>query len=279
MLPVWRPTLPESADGRPLATNLKDLHLSFPYNRLTDNSFLNFFLRPESMVVLLIFYLVSKPGFKRLHDSIDPKAKWFISSIAVHNFALAVFSAVVAYNSWPIFIQHWRQHGLFNTYCDPEGTFWSSGFGPWATIFYVSKYYEFVDTWILVLKGKQPSFLQVYHHTGIAFCMWVGILSQSAWLFQIVSLNSMIHTLMYTYFFIKTVNPKVEIKSAKYLTMAQIGQFFTGIICSYGVLIMGAKCDTTSSRFGLACLHIYGYGLVALFMAFAQRKYRSKPKN
>ena len=35
----------------------------------------------------------------------------------------------------------------------------------------------------------------------------------------------------YTYFFIKTIAPQTEIKAAKYLTMAQITQFFTGIFC------------------------------------------------
>ena len=133
-----------------------------------------------------------------------------------------------------------------------------------------------MDTWILVLKGKKPSFLQVYHHTGIVFCMWVGVLSQSSWLKAVVLLNSIIHTLMYTYFLIKTISPTTEIKAAKYLTKAQIGQFFTGILYSAGVLLLGEKCDTQSSRFGLSCLQLYGYGLIALFMAFAKSKYRKK---
>ena len=171
-----------------------------------------------------------------------------------------------------------NSYGAFDTYCDPNGTLWeqSTGFGSWAVIFYVSKYWEFADTWILVLKGKNPSFLQVYHHTGIAFCMWVGVLSQSSWLKAVVLLNSIIHTLMYTYFLIKTLSPTTEIKAAKYLTKAQIAQFFVGIFYSAAVLFLGEKCDTQSSRFGLACLQVYGYGLIALFAAFAKRKYRKK---
>lgn len=106
--------------------------------------------------------------------------------------------------------------------------------------------------------------------------MWVGVLSQSSWLCYIVLFNSVVHTLMYTYFFIKTVNPKANIRVARYLTMTQIGQFFAGIGCSFGVLVMGEKCDTRSSRVGLVCLHLYGYGLVALFVAFAKRKYSKK---
>lgn len=106
--------------------------------------------------------------------------------------------------------------------------------------------------------------------------MWVGVLSQSSWLIAVVLLNSIIHTLMYTYFLIKTISPKTQIKSAKYLTQAQIGQFFTGIIYSAGVLFLGEECDTQSSRFGLGCLQVYGYGLIALFVAFSKRKYKKK---
>mmetsp|Transcript_2814 Transcript_2814/g.4234 ORF Transcript_2814/g.4234 Transcript_2814/m.4234 type:complete len:280 (-) Transcript_2814:551-1390(-) len=278
MFEIWRPTFMESTDGLPLAFKISDLVTDFPYHRIPTDPISQFVLRPECVAVLLGFYLLSKPIFVQLTKIVDPKASWFIASIAIHNFLLAIFSLAVAANSWLIVFGYYGRYGAFETYCDPNGTLWgqSSGFGAWSYIFYISKYWEFVDTWILVLKGKNPSFLQVYHHTGIAFCMWVGVLSQSSWLLPVVLLNSVIHTLMYTYFLIKTISPKTEIKSAKYLTKAQIGQFFFGILYSFGILFMGEKCDSQSSRFGLACLHVYGYGLVALFMAFAERKYKKK---
>jgi hypothetical protein len=276
MMRIWKPHVPDSIDGEPLATQIADLFTSFPYHRLPQNVWLQIFLRPEGMISMLIFYLISKPLFKVIHRAINPKSSWFVACIALHNFGLALFSAAVAWNGWPILYQHLKQEGFFRTYCDPDDTLWDSGLGSWTFIFYISKYYEFLDTWILVLKGKPPSFLQVYHHTGIAFCMWVGVLSHSPWLKYVTLLNSLIHTLMYTYFLIKTIYPKVEIKAAKNLTSAQIGQFFTGIFASFPILIMGDDCDTSSSRFGLWCLQFYGYGLVGLFMAFAQKKYKKK---
>uniref|UniRef100_A0A7S2V7P8 Elongation of fatty acids protein n=1 Tax=Entomoneis paludosa TaxID=265537 RepID=A0A7S2V7P8_9STRA len=280
MFEIWRPALSESIDGKPLATSISHLFWEFPYDRLPENSTsLNIFLRPEGMLVMLIFYLNSKPLFQTLYESVKPtKGKaWFTASVALHNLALALFSAIVAYNSWPIVAGHWMDRGFMDTYCDNNGVLWQeSGFGAWVVIFYLSKYYEFVDSWVLVLKGKKPSFLQVYHHTGICFCMWAGTLSQGSWLIYVVLFNSVIHTLMYTYFFIKTINPQAEIKAAKYLTTAQIGQFFTGIGCSCSILFMGDSCNSSSSRFGLACLNTYGIGLIALFMSFAKKKYSSK---
>lgn len=56
----------------------------------------------------------------------------------------------------------------------------------------------FIYNRILILKHKQASFLQVYHHTGIVLIMWMAVCSQAAWLQFAVILNSVIHTLMYT---------------------------------------------------------------------------------
>jgi hypothetical protein len=285
MTGIWRPWLPESIDGKPLATEVSELFLAFPYDRLPrhvpnntrTNIVVEALMRPEVVVGAIFFYWSSKPLIQSVRDAthLNPKSRTVRGCIAVHNLALAIFSAVCAYNSWPIVLQHLWQRGFMATYCDPDGTLWNAaGFGAWSTIFYISKYYEFLDTWILVLKGKEASFLQVYHHSGIVLAMWGGVASQSAWLLFVVLLNSVIHTLMYTYFFIKTIWPKVEIKAARYLTMAQIGQFLTGITCSLGVLLMGNQCDTASSRFSLAFLHVYGFGLIALFVAFANRKYK-----
>jgi hypothetical protein len=276
MFGIWRPSVTESIDGKPLATVVTDLFFEFPHDRLPNNKFLAFFLPPVNVAAMLIFYLVSKPLFKALAKKIDPKSDWFIRTVAFHNFSLAVFSGVVAYNSWGVVMSHYFRYGFWATYCDPDRHLWQDGLGAWSVIFYISKFYEFLDTWILILKGKPASLLQVYHHTGIGIAMWIGILSQSPWLQGVVGLNSVIHTLMYTYFFIKTLSPTTEIKAAKNLTRAQIGQFFTGIAISSPILVFGKSCDTSSSRLGLAFLLTYGVGLIALFMSFASRRYKKR---
>jgi hypothetical protein len=275
---IWRPDVSESNDGMPLATTVRDLFAGFPYERLPTNhhTIVAICMRPEVVLGLLLFYLVSKSPLRSFRDAIDldPKNPRFVYMIAMHNFALALFSGVTAWHSWRIVLEHFFRRGFMDVYCDPHGELWRSGLGAWSTLFYLSKYWEFVDTWILVLKGKSPSFLQVYHHTGIVFVMWVGVASQSAWLLFVVLLNSLIHTIMYMYFFMKTISPQIEIKSAKYLTMAQIVQFFTGIACTVYMIFLGSSCNTESSRFGLHFIHLYAYGLVALFFAFAKRKYK-----
>lgn len=273
---TWRPSsFPDSIDGKPLVTTVAELsYHNFPYERLPSSTPAALFLRPAVVFALLAVYLGSIRPLRALRAKVRLPPRVGQCGVAGHNGALAVFSAVCAYHSWRVVAEHSAQFGWFAVYCDPDGRLWHSGLGAWSFVFYLSKYYEFVDTWILVLKGKPASVLQVYHHTGIALIMWCAVASQSAWLLFVVLLNSVIHTVMYTYFFIKTVSPNTQIQAARYLTTAQIVQFFTGLACTVPVFVLGRDCDTESSRFALACLHLYGYGLIALFFAFAQRKYK-----
>lgn len=95
---AWRPSIPDSIDGKPLTTNLNDVFVNFPKDRLPANQWVAVFLRPEVMYGLLAFYLVSKPVLKQVRDAIafNPKSESFRSFVAFHNLALAVFSGVCA---------------------------------------------------------------------------------------------------------------------------------------------------------------------------------------
>ena len=108
MFEIWHPLLMESTDRKPLATEIKDLTIDFPYDRIPKSA-LQFVLRPECVVILLGFYLVSKPIFLQVAKFVDPKASWFVYSIAFHNFLLAVFSIVVAAKTWPIVFDHYER--------------------------------------------------------------------------------------------------------------------------------------------------------------------------
>jgi GNS1/SUR4 family len=189
MFTIWRPTLPESNDGKPLATAIGDLFWNFPYHRLPANhTLVALLMRPEVVLALVVFYWFSKRPLKALvtmttaqqqqqqqQQSVDNKdnnnnnrpptsslssSRIFRIAVAGHNLLLAVYSAITVLYSWPIVIQHLLEYGVYDTYCDPHKTLWHSGFGAWALVFYISKYYEFVDTWILILKvriGSHPT--------------------------------------------------------------------------------------------------------------------------
>jgi len=76
------------------------------------------------------------------------------------------------------------------------GRMWNEGLAFYGWLFYLSKFYEVIDTLIILAKGKKSSFLQTYHHAGAMMCMWAGIryMSPPIWMFALV--NSFIHTIM-----------------------------------------------------------------------------------
>lgn len=76
------------------------------------------------------------------------------------------------------------------------GRIWNEGLAFYGWLFYLSKFYEVVDTMIILAKGKKSSLLQTYHHAGAMLCMWAGIryMSPPIWMFVLV--NSGIHAIM-----------------------------------------------------------------------------------
>jgi elongation of very long chain fatty acids protein 4 len=106
-------------------------------------------------------------------------------------------------------------------------------------IFYVSKIYEFVDTFIMLLKGniKQISFLHVYHHSTISFIWWmITRKAPGGDAYFSAALNSWVHVCMYTYYLSATLIGKNKLIRdkylwwGKYLTQLQILQFVLNLL-------------------------------------------------
>ncbi|KAJ5100039.1 hypothetical protein N7532_007040 [Penicillium argentinense] len=119
---------------------------------------------------------------------------------------------------------------LVNGQPDPSdvGRLWNGGLAYLGWIFYLSKFYEVVDTAIILAKGKKSSTLQTYHHAGAMMCMWAGIRYMAApiWIFALV--NSGIHAMMYTYYTLTALRIRVPNAIKRSLTTMQITQFVFG---------------------------------------------------
>lgn len=76
------------------------------------------------------------------------------------------------------------------------GRLWNEGLAFWGWVFYVSKFYEVIDTLIILAKGKRSATLQTYHHAGAMLCMWAGIRFMSPPIWMFVFINSAIHGMM-----------------------------------------------------------------------------------
>ncbi|KAL1880341.1 hypothetical protein Plec18167_003745 [Paecilomyces lecythidis] len=108
------------------------------------------------------------------------------------------------------------------------GRLWNQGLAYFGWIFYLSKFYEVLDTAIILAKGKRSSTLQTYHHAGAMMCMWAGIryVAPPIWIFALV--NSAIHALMYTYYTLTALSIRIPNRVKRSLTTMQITQFVVG---------------------------------------------------
>lgn len=121
-------------------------------------------------------------------------------------------------------------YSLVAPFCDRERLM-LTGLDFQMYIFFLSKFWEWIDTFVLVLKGKPvwpPAnaqfLLHIFHHTTTATVGWLAWRQELsvAWLGPLS--NAFVHTVMYGYYAIVTVAPSVR-KYGLYITPIQILQF------------------------------------------------------
>jgi hypothetical protein len=136
--------------------------------------------------------------------------------------------------------------------------------------FYLSKYYEYLDTFILYAKGKQPIFLQKYHHCGAVICWHIAFYYKVDAIVMASIGNSLIHSIMYLYYlltFLKFNTRPVK----KYITSSQIIQFFIGFTSFFWFPV-----ETFENKVVITLFLMYNTGLIVLFSQFMYKTYYLK---
>jgi hypothetical protein len=136
--------------------------------------------------------------------------------------------------------------------------------------FYISKYYEFFDTFLLYLNGKSPILLQKYHHIGAVICWHLTYVYKvdCVWIPSIA--NSFVHTIMYSYYLgcLLKINQVRFIK--KYITTLQLCQLFsTMFLCN----VLYTQVETTMNLYLMWIVNVYNIGLLVCFIEFYNRNY------
>ena len=264
-----------------------------PLNTYLSTKVFSHFIENPSLPFIAVFLYLALSGpifFTIGKNRLIPKSVVKIITI-FHSFFLTVYSGWTFYNSILIcidfyqkldsgeeynsFLEESKAPLLYGLLCDPEDRLWKKyHLGFWITHFYISKYYEFIDTWIIQLKGIQPMFLQVYHHAGIVLIMYGFVITQNTNAGAIVLVfNSFIHTIMYTYFTFAALGYKSPLKQM--LTTAQLVQFVVGVCITVpGYYIPG--CSTFAQKVTLFAIHVYTIYLIKLFADFYYESYLKK---
>ncbi|KAH8919678.1 hypothetical protein BT69DRAFT_1223804 [Atractiella rhizophila] len=191
-------------------------------------------LHPLTPVLFATVYLLTVSYFNRSRPC-TPSFHIPRSLIVAHNALLAIYSFATFCKTAPLvygsFIKAFWYHGsqgFVRTYCDMDGRIWAEGLNNWSYVFYLSKYYEVIDTIIILVKGKKAHVLQEYHHAGAIITMWAALRFAAfpVWIFCVF--NSFIHTIMYTYYALSTMKVNVPLVLKRSLTTMQITQFLVG---------------------------------------------------
>ncbi|KAE8333910.1 ELO family [Aspergillus sergii] len=196
-------------------------------------------LYPEFSIIVICLYTTKRHGKPWAINH----TRWFRHAVIVHDVFLALYSAWMFFrvvrtfkNAWP------KRHDIFYTvlvadlFCrggqilPHQETFQEFVFVGWAS--YMSKFYEVLDTVIILAKGRQASLLQIYHHAGVILVAWASIRFEYPPALMLFSLNAGVHALMfqYTYFALVSIHVAVPRSAKAAMTSIQIVQFFIDLI-------------------------------------------------
>lgn len=195
--------------------------------------------------------------------------EWRIPPAVLHTFSIIHNAGLVVFSAWTCMslLKIVYEDGIrFESYY----YFRNPAFDNVIFWFYVSKYYEFFDTFLLYLNGKTPIFLQKYHHIGAVLSWHLTYVYKVDIVGMVSLLNSFVHTIMYSYYLgcLLKVNQVRFIK--KYITSLQLYQFFI----LYVNLYLYRPPIETWFNFGIILFFAaYGIGVIGLFLQFYYRTY------
>lgn len=228
--------------------------------------------------IVILFYVTARPLFKQVVSALDTSgtSKTFRVVAFVHNSLLCLYSTWTAVNVVPLTYKFFQAFGADNVYCEHD--LWEAGLGYWGFLFYLSKSWELVDTALLIIKRREPSFLQVYHHAMTILCAYWLQASHASVMFLFVGLNATIHSIMYFYYALTTLGVRSKAKSL--ITSAQITQFVAGIVCATPIFYFrNGACANIAQKFAVAAVILHAMYLIKLFAQFYKQSYSKKGKN
>eukprot|EP01013_Petalomonas_cantuscygni_P009022 TRINITY_DN2178_c0_g1_i2.p2 TRINITY_DN2178_c0_g1~~TRINITY_DN2178_c0_g1_i2.p2 ORF type:complete len:296 (+),score=62.93 TRINITY_DN2178_c0_g1_i2:54-890(+) len=197
---------------------------------------------------------------------------------AVHNAFLTILSAFMAYKMYIAASDRGEQEGVWSLVCGarPAENLWDGPVGWIGYVFYLSKYLELLDTLFIVLKKRSPIFLHQWHHTAVLMGAWQWFafpwVEGSSWC---VFVNSIIHVIMYAYYFLASVGSPPKAWS-HYVTQLQIVQFMTGnaVVFTWLYLSFTQGC-TSNLATGLTSLAI-NFSFLGLFIKMYVERRRDR---
>lgn len=200
---------------------------------------------------------------------------------AVHNFILCLGSLIMLLGClYEIVSRSILENSMLWLLCEHPGTTSVGSLWFWSYLYYLSKFYELFDTILQLLRGKLPPnyFLHAYHHSCVIIMCWFWLEVAGTMQFIAIIFNTAVHVVMYFYFFLRSIGKPPKWKT--YVTMFQIVQFMTSIVCFIGTLslvfIQRQECNGMNAVYGTLLFNVtLLYGFISLLLS--DRKSKRKP--
>lgn len=197
----------------------------------------------------------------------------------VWNLLLAVFSILGAAVMVPPLWRTLTEQGFEYSVCYTTiHTFPMQSF--FSLLFVLSKIVEFGDTVFVVLRKNPLNFLHWYHHVTVCFYSWHSLAIKSAPAHWFCALNYLVHSVMYSYYMLKSTGVRVWKEVALGITALQMVQFVVGLIVvcesAYVFVIRGDFCYINRANIVMG-LVIYASYLVLFGNFFYQRYLKAPP--
>lgn len=189
----------------------------------------------------------------------------------VHNVILCLLSLAMAVGTLVEVLIVISRSGPFSVVCDNNGSAMGGRLGAWMYLFYLSKFYELLDTLLMVLKKRNLNFLHVYHHSVVLPLFYVYMRTGMVFQWILVIANSAVHVAMYYYYACATVGKKVWWK--KYITQAQIVQFIIDLTATWPYPFLYFTTGCSGNMRGWLFGQAVGASFFKLFSDFYSRSY------
>jgi len=257
-----------------LSKNVTEFHYAYKESPLSDWPF---------PIAICFGYLFS---VFVLRSAMQDRPAWDLKLFRIiHNVILCFGSFVMVLGMSTELYKAYQIGGFEALICDSNRDQLKTNLYNWYYIFFLSKFYEFIDTYILILRKKPVSFLHCFHHFITAYLCWLGLYDQVAIQWTVIGLNGTVHVFMYYYYLASTLNSELWWK--KYLTTMQIVQFVVDLVAEipffYCELVLGKDCSGHSSSLAFSAAVLVSF--LILFINFYMHTYdptspkiKSKPQ-
>ncbi|CEF65288.1 Elongation of very long chain fatty acids protein [Strongyloides ratti] len=197
--------------------------------------------------------------------------------LAIWNLFLSIYSTISVYYLFNDFFEYILKYNITGSWCI-LGDYDEGITGYYVWLFTVSKLFELFDTLFVVLKKKPLRFIHWYHHILTLIFIFFTYIQIPAFARWGVFLNTFVHSIMYFYYFVKSLNIKVPKFIPIIITSLQIIQFIMsccGIInITYKRLFTQDFCHT--STFILSFAAVMDFSYLFLFINFFIHNYLIK---